>query len=174
MQSKDFRQWVIWNAGGGAAVLAVLLLLVLLVGRDISSRSGKIRIQRQDLEIRLQSLNSLIALRAGSDRAARLLPKLQGALPSKDQLIYFSKYLETQAKKNNLVPSFLFESEVAGTESVPGMNSFSLTLTGKYADYLRFLKSLEDSDYYINFSSIDIAEKESAFEILVKGKVFSQ
>ncbi len=174
MQSKDFKQWIIWNAGGGAAVLAVLFILILSVGGDMSSRAGKIRMQRQDLEVRLQSFNSLISLRAGADRAGRLLPQLQNSLPSKDQLISFSKYLETQAKQNNLTFLFSFDSETPSTDSVPGINGFSMTLNGAYADYVRFLKSVEGGKYFINFGSMDISEKGNRFEILIKGKVFSR
>ncbi|GEM_PF-3005778 len=174
MQSKELKQWLIWNAGGGAAILAVLFFSVLLVGGDIGSRAQKIRSGALDLETRVQSLNSLISLRAGADRASRLLPQLQNSLPLKDQLIGFSKYIETQAKKNNLTSSFTFESEEEARETVPGINSFSLTLAGSYNDYVRFLKSLEDSSYFVNFGSMDVSEKENRFEILIKGKVFSQ
>ncbi len=174
MQSEDFKNWLIRNGGGGAGALVVLLILVFLVGGDISSRADRIRSQKRDLEARLQSLNSLITLRAGADRAARLLPKLQEALPSKDQLIGFSKYIDTLARQNKLSAVFLFESETSGTDSVPGINSFSLTLGGTYNDYVKFLKSLEESNYFVNFSSMDISEKENKFEILIKGKVFSQ
>ena len=174
MQSKDFKQWLIWNAGGGAAVLAVLFILILSIGGDLSSRAGKIKMQQQDLEARLQSFNSLISLRAGADRAARLLPQLQNYLPSRDQLISFSKYLESQAKQNNLTSAFVFEAETPAVNSVPGINSFSLILKGTYVDYVRFLKSLDAGKYYINFGSMDISEKENRFEILIKGKVFSQ
>lgn len=174
MQSKDFKQWLIWNAGGGAAVLAVLFILILLIGGDISSRAGKIRAQRLDLEARLQSFNSLVSLRAGADRAGRLLPRLQDSLPSKDQLIGFSKYLEGQAKQNNLAPAFSFDSETPSAGAIPGINGFSLTLNGAYADYVRFLKAVESGKYFINFASMDISEKGNKFEILIKGKVFSQ
>lgn len=174
MQSKDFKDWLMWNAGGGAAILAVLLLAVFLVGSDLNSRSEKIDLRRADLEARLQSLNSLIALRAGSDRAGRLLPKLQEALPSRDQLINFSKFIETQARQNRLEWVFVFESETPATKTVPGINEFSLSMSGTYADFVRFLKALESSAYYVNISTLDIAEKEKNFEILMKGKVFSQ
>lgn len=174
MQGEDFKKWLMVNAGGGAAVLAAALVLIFLVGGDVSSRAESIKVQKQDLETRLQSLNSLIALRSGADRARRLLPKLQEALPTKDQLIGFSKYIGTQARQNNLTAAFAFDSEVAATAAVPGMNGFSLTLNGAYDDYVRFLKSLESSSYFVNFSSMDISEKDNKFEILSKGKVFSQ
>ena len=174
MQSKDFKQWLIWNAGGGAAVLAVLFVLILSIGGDMSSRAGKIKMQRQDLEARLQSLDSLVSLRSGADRAGRLLPRLQDSLPSRDQLISFSKYLEAQARQNSLTFIFSFDTETPSTDAVPGINGFSMTLNGAYADYVRFLKSIEGGQYVINFGSMDISEKGNRFEILIKGKVFSQ
>ena len=174
MQREDFKKWLIWNAGSGAVILVGLFILILFIGADMNSRSGKIKIQRQDLETRLQSLNSLISLRAGAEKARRFSAQIQNSLPPKDQLIGFSKYLDTQAKKNNLTSIFSFESEVPATDSIPGINSFSLTLAGSYIDYVKFLKSLEGSDYFVNFGSMDISEKGNKFEILLKGRVFSQ
>lgn len=174
MINNYFKNWLIWNVGGGAAAIAVIGVILLLLGSDISSRAMEIESQRQNLESRLQAIDSLISLREGSVRSKDLLPKLQNSLPSQDQLIGFSKFMEAMAQTNSLSFNFAFLDEIAGTDSVPSTNNFILTLSGPYADFLKFLQSVEASQYYISFTSFEVVAKGPVFEVVAKGKVFAQ
>lgn len=174
MVNNYFKKWLIWNGGGGAAAIIVIGAMLLLIGNDISNRTADIALQRQNLSSRLQALDSLISLRTGAVRAKDLLPKLQGSLPSKDQLIGFSKFLETIAKANNLNFNFSFLDEIVSTENTPSTNNFAMTLSGSYADFLRFLKTAEDSQYFMGFNSFEVVAKGPVFEVVIKGKVFAQ
>lgn len=174
MNNNYLKNWLIWNVGGGAAALAVLGIALFLISSDISRRAADIELQRRSLASRMQTLNSLVSLRSGSDRAKDLLPKLQNSLPSKDQLLGFSKILESMAKANQLGFNFSFLDEIVSIDNAPSANNFSMTLTGSYADFLRFLKSAETSQYYMGFNSFEIAAKGKGFEMVIRGKVFSQ
>lgn len=172
--SNYFKKWLIWNLGGGAAAFFALILLLLLIGNDISSRAGDIEVQRQALATRFQAIDSLISLRAGSARAADLLPRLQNAIPSKDQLIGFSRFLESIAKTNKLNFNFSFQDEIAATENTPSTNNFVMTVSGTYENFLGFLKEAEASQYFIGFNSFEVVAKGSVFETVIKGRVFGQ
>lgn len=174
MDNNYFKKWIIWNVGGGVAALFVLGVMILLIGRDISSRASLIEVQRQNLAGRMQTLNSLVALRAGADRAKDLLPKLQNSLPSKDQLLGFSKIMESMARANQLNFNFSFLDEIVSMDNAPSVNNFSMTLSGAYADFLKFMKAIEGSQYYLGFNSIEVSSKGREFEMVVRGKVFYQ
>ena len=174
MNNNYFKNWLLWNVGGGAAALAVLGIILLLIGADISRRAADIEVQRQSLSGRLQTLSSLVSLRSGSERAKDLLPKLQNSLPSKDQLIGFSKFLESIARTNQLSFNFSFLDEITSAENTPSANNFSMTLSGSYADFLRFLKAIEASQYYMGFNSFEVVSKGKGYEAVIRGKVFSQ
>lgn len=170
----EFKQWLLKNIGVAAGVSFILALLILFLGGDISNRVRKIKSQRRDLITRSQSIESLASLRADASRAEKLLESLQNALPTKDQLIGFSKTLEKFAKNNRLDFGFSFGAETPSTNAAPGANEFVLTSGGAYANFIRFLKAVEESDYFVSFNSFDISRKGERFEILAKGKVFSQ
>ena len=170
----EFKQALVKNLGIAFAVIAALSLLLLLVGKDISGRAKKIQEQGRELSFRLQSLESLAALRSGSEKASKIFPVIRNFLPSRDQLVGFSKVLENFSKSNQLGFGFKFESETLPTETDPGINNFTLTSSGSYINFLRFLKATEDSEYFIGFNSFDLSKKDKDFQMLIKGKVFSQ
>lgn len=174
MDNNYFKNWLIWNIGGSAAAIAVLGIMLLLIGNDIFGRAADIEMQRKSLTDRMQILNSLISLRSGSERAKDLLPKLQNSLPSKDQLLGFSKILDRMAKANQLNFNFSFLDEIVSMNNTPSINNFSMTLSGSYADFLRFLKATEASQYYMVFNTFEITSKGKEFEMIIRGKVFSQ
>lgn len=174
MINNYFKNWLIWNVGGGAAAIFAIGALLLLIGYDISRRTADIELQRQDLTARFTAIDSLISLRAGSDRAKDLLPKLQNSLPSKDQLIGFSRFLESIARADKLGFNFSFLDEIPSSENTPSTNNFMMTLSGSYADFLNFLKTAEASQYFMGFNTFEIVSKGPVFEIVIKGKVFAQ
>lgn len=174
MASNYFKKWLIWNLGGGAAALFVLGPMILMIGNDISGRAADIESQRQILASRFQAIDSLISLRAGSARAADLLPKLQNSIPSKDQLIGFSRFLESIARTNKLNFNFSFLDEIPAAENAPSTNNFMMTLSGSYPDFLGFLKEAEASQYFISFNSFEVVSKGPVFETVIKGNIFGQ
>lgn len=174
MDNNYFKKWLIWNLGGGAVVIFVTLAVLLLVGSDIFARASNIELQRKNLAARFMAIDSLIALRAGSVRAEDLLPRMQNSLPSKDQLIGFSRFLESIARTNKLNFNFSFLDEIAGSETAPSTNNFMMTLSGSYTDFLNFLKEAEASQYFIGFNSFEIVSKGPVFETVIKGKIFAQ
>ncbi|MDE2000941.1 MAG: hypothetical protein KGI60_00020 [Patescibacteria group bacterium] len=174
MQDADFKEWLMWHAGGGAVLLIVLGVIILWVGSDIASRVTQIQAQRQQLENRLAALDSLVALRSGEEQAAAMLPQLQAALPSKDQLINFSQFLQSLAAADKLTLGFSFGAETASTAQMPGSASFTATLSGSYANFLKFLSAAETGPYYIDTHSIDVTSENGKTGIIVHGSVYSQ
>ena len=170
----EFKQALTRNLTIALTLIAALFLFLLLIGNDISGRVENIQNDRRELSFRLQSLESLAALRSGSEKADKLFATIQNFLPPRDQLVGFSKILENFARNNQLGFGFKFESEIPSAETAPGINNFILTSSGAYSNFLRFLKAAEDSKYSIGFTSFDILKKDKDFQMLIKGRVFSQ
>ena len=83
--------------------------------------------------------------------------------------------MELAAKSNHLGFGFRFDAETGGTDKEPGTDSFILTSYGRYQNFTKFLKFIEDSKYFVGFNSFDLNRRvKNNFEILIKGKVFSQ
>lgn len=171
----EFKQVLIRNGIIGGTLILITVILLLFLKGDISDRTMKIQNQRKDLASRLSIVESLAALRKDSVKAENLLTTLQNSLPTKDQLFGFSRALENSAKSNQLGFGFSFETEIAGTDSTPGINNFIFTVSGSYANFIRFLKSIETSNYFVDFNSFDLSQKgNNNYEIISRGNVFSQ
>ncbi len=171
---QDFKKWLLKNVGIGGAALAVLVVILLVLGGDIAGRVSDIQAKRQILLSRVTALNSLAALRTGAEKANALLPKLQDSLPTTDQLIGFSDYLDTTAQQHQLTFAFSFTDEIPGNATTPSTNDFVVTLTGQYTDFLAFLQEIESSKYFIGVTSVDVTARQSGYDMLLKGKVFAQ
>lgn len=174
MLNMEFKNWLIKNSVIAGAIILALIVLILFIKADISKRTTEIKLQRQDLTTRLSSLESLTLLKADSKKAEALRAGLESSLPTKDSVISFTKTLENFAKSNGVGFGFAFESEVQGTENYPSVNSFTITSSGSFQNFLRFLKAIEQSRYYVNFSYLDISQKAKEYGVIIKGKVFSQ
>jgi len=170
----EFKQWLLKNGTVALAAIIFLITLLLLLGQDISSRTTAIKKQREELFLRSQALNSLAFLRSDAEKSERILVALKNLLPTNDQLINFPKSLEDLAKNNQLGFGFTFNSEESSTEKKPGINNFTLTLSGTYNNFLNFLKTMERGKYFIGFDLIDLNKKDKDFHIIMRGKVFSQ
>jgi len=170
----DFRRWLLRNIGVSVSVVLVFAILIILLANDISHRADTIVQQRQDLVRRSEAFNYLATLRFDSEKAKELSGKLRNSIPTRDQLINFSKNFEGLAKNNRLDLGLFFESEIPSTDLVPGINNFKITSRGSYSDFLSFLRSVEASQYFVNFTSLDLTQKGKEFEIAMRGKVFSQ
>ncbi len=170
----DFKKALVRNISWSAAVLILMIAFLIFLGMDVSDRVALIKSQRQDLLLRLHAFDSLAALRSDVGRAEELSISLENSLPARDQLINFSNALEEIATDNGLEFGFSFESESASTETTPGINNFTITSQGTYANFVRFLNEVEDSRYFVGFSLIDLTSRNGEFAITMKGRVFSR
>jgi hypothetical protein len=171
----EFRQWLIRNIGISLILILLIIVLIFLLGGDISGRADKIVGQRQDLAARIDVFDSLVSLRADVKRAEELSADLHTFLLTKDQLINFSETIENFAKNNQMdLNMFEFGSETVATETNPGVNDFTMIVSGSYPNFTRFLKNIEESHYFVRLDLLDLNQKENKFEISMRGKVFSQ
>lgn len=170
----EFKKWFLKQVGISLIASLLLATLLLLLGRDISLKTANIKKQRQDLFLRSQALNSLASLRSESERSKNISKAIQELLPVSDQIINFPKSLENFARSNQLNFGFAFNSEVPAEENKPTINAFTLNLSGQYNNFLNFLKAVERSKYFTVFDYLDLNKKDAGFEIIIKGRVFSQ
>jgi Tfp pilus assembly protein PilO len=170
----EFRSWLLRNIAFYVAGVLVVSGLLFFLSRDISDRVMFIERQRVDLSARSQILDSLLKLKSDSEKARGLLGSLEEALPTKDELIVFSKELEDFARSNQLDFSLRFGAESPATAVDPGTNNFTITSGGTYENLIRFLRNVENSGYFVSFDLFDLTQSSRGYEILIRGKVFSQ
>ncbi len=154
--------------------LGVIILVGLLFFLKTNMENSVLSISQKHniLTTRYNSLRSLASLRSEFEKAKPYFSLLENILPPRDQLLVFSNELENLAKKSGLEFGFTFGEEKSASGKEPGYISFRLTLAGSYEGFASFLKSVESSRYFVNFSNVDIAKKGDGFSAILNGKVF--
>ncbi|MEK9170212.1 MAG: hypothetical protein AAB674_01025 [Patescibacteria group bacterium] len=170
----EFKNWLIKNASISGGIILFLAIILLFLGNDISGRVQGIREKNSAMTARLYAMESLASLKTDAEKATNLRGTLESFLPAKDQIIKFSKALENFAKNRKMDFGFAFESEISGTENSPGMNNFTMTSGGSYSDFIELMKFMERGKYVIGINYSELKEKGDKYEILIKGKIFSQ
>ncbi len=170
----EFKRWLLRNISLYLAGILAISGLLFFLGKDISGRVASIERQRLDLFARSQVLDSLLSLKSDSEKARELLGPLQDSLPAKDELIGFSRELEGLANNNQLDFSLRFGAELPATPTEPGVNSFTITGGGSYENFIRFLRGVENSGYFVSFDFFDLTRSARGHEIVIRGKVFFQ
>lgn len=168
----DFKKWAIFQSSllGGAILL--ISILIMLLGFDINSRTSNILEERKEILSRSTIAESLALLKSDAEKASPYTSILENTLPTKDQLIVFSRELDSLAKGRRLSFGFNFGKETASTVSEPGFNDFKAVISGPYAELVNFLKDIKKSRYLVKFTNVDIVENGKDFEMSVVGSVF--
>ena len=97
---------------------------------------------------------------------------IENLLPTKDQLINFSKELDIAAGQNKIS----ITSSFSGEDAKPSGDLKSLGLTasaeGELNSLIAFLNSVENSQYVVKLENVDISERDKKFKMLFNGKIF--
>ncbi len=168
---REFKTRFILSLALTLGLLSVLSLALFLVMRDINKQSSYVNLTKSDLKTRVRQLDSLVRLREEAKLAEPELPKLEQALPKKDELFVFRRQLDDLARQNNLTLGFNFGEEKAG--DLKGLKSinFDMTLHGDKDNILSFIKKIESGITFIKLKSFDMIRQENGFSASLKGEV---
>lgn len=152
----------------------VLIGLISWLITDINKRTGAIQEIKKETSFRFKAVETLASLKKDQRDAAAQKVSLSVMLPIQDKLINFPKDLNALAKKNDVDLGFSFGQELAGTDTVPGHISFTITASASFNNWLKFVEALENSRYMVSFDSFNLAGTEDKFQSVINAKVFSQ
>ncbi len=158
----------------GLGILAILILAggLVFVGIDISKKSEQIKEVRNEISLRSKIINSLSTMRGEINKVQPYVFGIENLLPTKDQLINFSKELDIAAGQNKISLTSSFSGEDA--KSSGDLKSLGLTASaeGELNGLIAFLRSVENSQYVVKLENVDISERDKKFKMLFNGKVF--
>ncbi|MDP3947300.1 MAG: hypothetical protein Q8Q41_01250 [bacterium] len=169
---QEFRKWLFIQVGIIAGVLLILAASLWYMRADIGARIKGIREKQTKISIQIRAAGVLAALRRESDEAGPLVSKLESFLPSRDQLIAFSRDLERSAKARSVGFSFGFGAETAATEDAAGSAAFTLTTNGTLGNILMYLEDLEKSTHIIKMESVELSGVAPSYSLVERGRVF--
>lgn len=166
------RKQLILTAGLGILMILLLGGGLVFIGIDISKKSEQIKEIRNEISLRSKIINSLSTIRGEINKVQPYILGIENLLPTKDQLINFSKELDTAAAQNKVSLASNFSGEDA--RSSGDLKSLGLTASteGDFSNLISFLKSVENSRYAVKLENIDLSERDKKFKMLFNGKIF--
>ncbi len=166
------KKQLILTAGLGALIILILGAVLIILRADILKKSGQINEIKKELGFRSTIIKSLSTMRGDINLIKPYVFGLDNILPTKDQLINFSKDLNMMAAQNKINLASNFSGE--NVESSKGLKWIGLTATaeGNSNDLINFLKAIESSRYSVKLDNVDFSEKDGKFKMFLNGKVF--
>lgn len=168
----DFKRRFLIELSIAIGLVVFLMGLLFLIGWDLSRRAGIADSRRSELTYRNLAISSLASLKKDATEAERYFGILENVLPQHDQLIDFSKELNSAARSRNLGFSFAFKSEREAQEDRAGAASFAMSLQGKTDQVLDFIRFIERSRFLVKLTSFDFSRFEDGFRAAINGEVF--
>jgi Tfp pilus assembly protein PilO len=162
----------ILTAGLGMLIILILSAGLFFFGFDISGKSDQIREIKSEIALRSKIINSLSAMRNDINMVQPYILGINNMLPTKDQLINFSKELDMTASQNKINLTSNFSGEDTKFSGELKWIGLTAAAEGDFNNLINFLKSIENSRYSVKLENIDFSEKDKKFKMLLNGKVF--
>lgn len=170
----QFKKYFLTRVGIDLAIIIAAAILAVFIGSDMRNRAAKITSLRDGIDFWTQSTESLALLREDRARAQNYSAELQNRLPSRDELLNFSRDLNIIANQNKVGFNSSLGNEERGANDKLGRVSFNLTAEGALDNILNLAKGIKNSRYFVNTTNFDLVAKPGdGFRLSMNGQVFS-
>ncbi len=163
---------IIW---GGVAVAAVALYFL---SGSLSAHATKIVTDKALLARQTAVIGALASLKRDAAKSVTYKIAFNKLLPTHDELIGFSQWLNTIGRAHSVSPTISFRGgNIAATDAAPGSDGFFLNVTGGAADLVAFLDDLElrAPGFLLAIDSFNLANRGSdGYQLSVQGRLFSR
>jgi len=154
------------QAAIAAGLFVAIIVLLVVVGLDSKRVASEVIKTRTGINTRTKQAQNVAQLKEEAVKAGEKQEILEGILPKKDQLFYFSDEIAAIGAQNTVEASFSFGSE-SGNQI-----EYNLTGVGDFGNIIDFVKVLEDDVSFINISTFNLGFKDGKHSISLNGNVF--
>lgn len=171
-----FKKQLFTQLGIFLGAVVFLVVAIQLIAPKLERVAVKIQDQRSDLAFLSESTDLLPQLKSDLEKAQPLINELDRVLPPKEQMAGFEKELTDLAKKVKIGVNFTKIGDSAATDAEPGFTQFLLTSDASYGNFLKFVKEVEESRFFVKINSLNMTRQGSAdkYNIAANAQVFYQ
>jgi hypothetical protein len=161
----------------GFTFLGIVFFLVssFLIGKNLQAKAQKITLLEKEISFRNKALKSIAVLKRDYQEAQPYFESVNNFLPTKDQLINFSRDLNSLANQQKVNLTFNLNDESAtplGSSNFLVGNNFELTVNGSTENTLSFLRLLIQGRYFFYINSLVISySRENLMNASLKGQI---
>lgn len=130
---------------------------------------------RNQINANSMAIGSLAALQADAEKAKNYLPQISGYLITEDQLINFSRDINSIGQQNSMSINVSYGQQTPPTDTTPRSTAVTLTSVSKakLENLINFLSLVENSYYFIRLNNLDINQDADQLNANLVGQVFS-
>ncbi len=157
----------------GSVVIATVALYY--VTGMVAASAAKISADRTTIQKQSGNLAILANLKAQEPQAETYQAAMNQLMPTEDNLIVFSQWVNTIAANHQVVATVSLQGttgEPAG--STPGISAFSIDASGAQSDLLAFLQDMElkTPGFFVQLTSFDLIDNNPTYELKGQGQLF--
>ena len=173
---EAFKKQILAQSGIALGAAILLVIAIQLIAPKLERVAVKIQDQKSDLAFLSQSTNLLPQLKSDLEKAQPLINELNRVLPPKEQMAGFEKELADLAKKVKIGISFSKVGDSVATGDAPGFTQFLMTSNASYGNFLKFLKEVKKSRFFVKINSLNMTRQGSAdkYNIAANAQAFYQ
>lgn len=171
-----FKKQILAQSGILLGVVIILVAAIQLIAPELKKAAIKIQSQKSDLAFLSESTDLLPQLKSDLEKSQPLTNELNRVLPPKEQMAGFEKELTDLAKKVKIGVNFTKVGDTSATDAEPGFIQFLLTSDVSYGNFLKFVKEIEKSRFFVKINSLNMTRQGSAdkYSIAANAQVFYQ
>ena len=170
-----FNAQILFQVGITCVLLIVFAGATAYVRGDIKNRAERIDIARAELSLRQDAVGAYVLLKDASVRAEPYIQVLHTVLPTKEELINFPKVMRSLGEANAIDITVTFGRDSSGGVEGELMNTaFGISAEGSLVNLIRFLESVEQSVYFVAFTSLKLTALGQGYRISLDGRVYSR
>lgn len=168
----DFKKQLTISLILAFAVSAILIAALFFFGNDIVKRIGRVGQSRQELDLRIRSVENAASLHQDYSLVQSYAPELENVLIGRDRLLGFPRDLGIIARQSQIDLNASLGAE-SSKDGALGATAFTLNGGGSLEGLINFLKRVETSRYFVRFNALDFGRRDDKFKLLITGQVFS-
>ena len=142
----------------------------------IAAEAEKISLDRNLIRNHSDLIEGLAKQKVSSPEVDKFTQAIDLILPSKDQLVNFSSWLESLSRAHNVSVNFNFSGETVPANNMDaGYIRFSLNVSGDYIGVNDFLRDIElkSPKYTVSFDDLDLKRNSATnYIVITNGRVF--
>lgn len=170
------KKQLLIQLGITSGIVIILVLAIQFIAPQLEKASEKILVQRADFNFLSQATDLLPQLKSDLEKSKPLAIELNRVLPPKEQLAGFGKELADLAKKSKIEINSSLVGEIPAADGAPASTQFLLTSGVNYSAFLKFLKEVEQSRFFVKINSLNMTRQQSGdkYNIAANVQVFHQ
>lgn len=167
---KNFTTTIVINV----VIIFLFITGIFLLRNDISEKIEKLSGLKNVLSGNAFSREEFLILEKDSEQARKYLEELNPYLVEKDQLLIFPKDIAQMGRQNNFETTASFGGEIAEQGEFIRTNiSMSLVGKGEIETLVNFLKTLENSRYFVKINDAEYSKSGETATAHFSGQIFS-